>query len=965
MDSDRPARSDAVGGEASAQPGPVSLLVGRERELAELSRRLDAPDGPGLVLVHGERGAGRSAFARAAVEELRTRGRTVLSLGCAEDDQEHPLLLALRVIAAARKHRSAAAPQGAVWAPDPESEVLSAVERGDQAALAETLLSVLAYDTGVAVVVDDAQYADTESLDVLSDLATAQGSAPDLRVVVALTGAGHPGGGAERWAQSGSAWTICLPRLATQQLAEWVARRWQAVPDPALVDQVFELTRGIPAAADALLTEWAEQNAVRIADGHAFLAGDAPVPVLPDDDRFMRALYALGEPCRTVAAALSVLWPLGREAVWPAVDSTGLSGREFGDGVQRLVAAGLVDELPGEAEGTVRGWMFRSPLVEHAVRERLGPLERARLSAAGVRALWAVRDGSGAKIPAEPPTVLVAEADAETYLPDRIADAGVLLDRDRSVAELTAAADRLYPDPGNRGMLRWLRAALLLVEEPAAREQALLQYTNAAWVAGDHETAGRTAETILRDPSDVVSGPELQEMASLPVVAAAAAKDWSRLARMGSATWWDGMPLPPQAVGPARALALCMVERWQEALDLLRLTEETWRTDPHTRVIPELVLAVGDMVQGRTDLLTRGISTPPSRELPPGAVYGMTTAHSQQLLGAADLYGVLALLRSRGMAPEALPPGSRFLLLHLQGRWDEALALARRMVAKDEAFTAAPHHHLFTARMAAILVARGKTAGAGRLIADARGSGNGPLEIFLDLADSGVLRTMGDASAAERTLRRGLRAADARGYVHGTDELSAALAEVLADTGRTGEATAYLRRLADLAQRTGSERTRLLYLLASARVLGRDGTQGRAMLHEAVELARSRGQPFETAVTLESAAGHSGPPKVLHEAYELFGETGSLLRRFHARTAMREAGLTVTGRRQATAENERLLATLITEGLSNRQIATVLRLSEDAVANRLSRLFARTGLRSRTEVVSAVLTGRPLSAHER
>lgn len=87
-----------------------------------------------------------------------------------------------------------------------------------------------------------------------------------------------------------------------------------------------------------------------------------------------------------------------------------------------------------------------------------------------------------------------------------------------------------------------------------------------------------------------------------------------------------------------------------------------------------------------------------------------------------------------------------------------------------------------------------------------------------------------------------------------------------------------------------------------------------------------------------------------------------MLSRFHTRATMREAGLTVPGRRQATAENEQLLATLVTEGLANRQIATVLRLSEDAVANRLSRLFARTGLRSRTEVVSAMLTGNPLTA---
>ncbi|MFF7190253.1 LuxR C-terminal-related transcriptional regulator [Streptomyces sp. NPDC008222] len=76
---------------------------------------------------------------------------------------------------------------------------------------------------------------------------------------------------------------------------------------------------------------------------------------------------------------------------------------------------------------------------------------------------------------------------------------------------------------------------------------------------------------------------------------------------------------------------------------------------------------------------------------------------------------------------------------------------------------------------------------------------------------------------------------------------------------------------------------------------------------------------------------------------------------------MREAGRTVPGRKQATAENEQILAVLLAEGLTNRHIAAVLGLSEDAVANRLTRLFARTGLRSRTEVVKAVLTGRPLT----
>jgi ATP/maltotriose-dependent transcriptional regulator MalT len=386
-----------------------------------------------------------------------------------------------------------------------------------------------------------------------------------------------------------------------------------------------------------------------------------------------------------------------------------------------------------------------------------------------------------------------------------------------------------------------------------------------------------------------------------------------------------------------------------------------WRPHPHIRLIPELAQVVAYLVQGRTDVLARALETPPDPGLPPEALYSIAAGYCLQLLGNADLCGAMDLLKERGMPPEALPPTTHFLLLHLQGRWDDALALARGMVAKDQTFIAAPQHHLFTAGTAAILLARGKPAGAARLIAGERGTHEGHVEISLDVAEAAVLRTMGRPDAAEHILRRGLQEADARGYLYGTDELAAALATLRAEDGRADAAAACLWRLEELAGRTGSGRTRLLYLLASARVREQGSDAVREMLHEAVDLARSRGQPFETAVTLTAAAGDAGSPELLHEAYELYGETGSLLSRFHTRAALREAGLTVPGRKQATAENEQLLATLITEGLTNRQIATVLRLSEDAVANRLSRLFARTGLRSRTEVVSAMLTGNPLT----
>jgi DNA-binding CsgD family transcriptional regulator len=48
----------------------------------------------------------------------------------------------------------------------------------------------------------------------------------------------------------------------------------------------------------------------------------------------------------------------------------------------------------------------------------------------------------------------------------------------------------------------------------------------------------------------------------------------------------------------------------------------------------------------------------------------------------------------------------------------------------------------------------------------------------------------------------------------------------------------------------------------------------------------------------------------------------------------------------------------VTEALTNRQLSAVLGVSKSAVANRLMRLFARTGTRSRLELATAVLGAR-------
>jgi DNA-binding NarL/FixJ family response regulator len=72
---------------------------------------------------------------------------------------------------------------------------------------------------------------------------------------------------------------------------------------------------------------------------------------------------------------------------------------------------------------------------------------------------------------------------------------------------------------------------------------------------------------------------------------------------------------------------------------------------------------------------------------------------------------------------------------------------------------------------------------------------------------------------------------------------------------------------------------------------------------------------------------------------------------------MRKHDVLIPNRSATVAENDRLLATLVADGASNRELATVLLTSEKSIEGMLARLFARTGYRSRVDLAAAVLTG--------
>ncbi|MEU6224816.1 AAA family ATPase [Streptomyces sp. NPDC047042] len=923
-------------------------LLGRARESEQILDLLSVPGAPRPVLLRGEPGVGRSAFLHATGERLRAQGTPVHAVDCVHGDSDRPLLLVLRLVMAVEKRRPHAEHQPASG---PVARALAAVDRGDRAAMETLLRATLARCAPMTVLVDDAQNADPDSLAVLGRI-----DVPGIGLVVSYAGGAEAATGVE------AARTVVLRPLEARDIATLVERRLGAKADSDLAGRVAELTRGVPAAIEALLTGWTDRGAIRVADGHAFVPARTVIPVLPGDDRFVRVVDRLGEPARAVAAALSVLGPLGRPALRLAAAWSGLSTDAVSDGVRCLAEAGVIDAGFSEvlsAAAAVRGCPFRLPLTAHTVRERLSPVDRARLSAMAVEVLWedANSERAVSVLPSTPDHP--DETGALAYRADRIADAGSLVDRERAVAELTSVAHRMRPGPDVGRALRWLRVARDLAERADVRDLVLQQYGATAYLACDHSAGRGAGESLLRDPGPGLSDLDLQEAACLVVVVTANQRDWTTMSRLATAYWWDGLPVPVLAKVTGRALALLHLSRWREAAELLQETEPVWNTGPGARSAPARFKATADLARGRPEPHRHEPAMPDAPEFPRCKVYSPEGDRFDALLTTYDLRAAGTLLETLGLTAHTLPPLARFLFDHCAGRWDQALEVARRLLANAE-FRSTPvlDSSLLPARTAGILAARGRLATALQLVADMRGPAGGPPQCALDAAEAELRMTLGDLDEAERTLRGGLATARKHEQVHGTEELWALLAEVTSRAGHIGEATAALDHLTRIATRTSTDRAQLLRLLASARVLRADAPDtARDNLREAVRLARARGLPFETATTLLTAAtAEAVPATLLHEAYELFGTTDATLWRHHTRTALRAARLPVPGRAQTTAENDRLLATLIAEGFTNQQIADVLRVNADAVAQRLSRLFARTGLRSRTDVVTAVLT---------
>ncbi|NWJ69485.1 helix-turn-helix transcriptional regulator [Pseudonocardia sp. ICBG1122] len=537
------------------------------------------------------------------------------------------------------------------------------------------------------------------------------------------------------------------------------------------------------------------------------------------------------------------------------------------------------------------------------------------------------------------------------FVTDRIADAGKLLDQDLAYAEPTAQASAHVWKASPRAS-RWWQAAAHLAPSRAAEAAALTQHATSCMNGGDYRGAARSALDVVDRLLDTMTTAGARQMVVgtlLHVLHCTGNLDVLRDIAEGKE------PLPGDVTARLTwtGMALFWTGRWPEARPLLdRARRPEYENSSDTYAADLFCMAI-DVSRGDTAGF-EACRDDPSRwalDAVPALRFAFVVSMIEISIYLGDIERARGIRRSRDVRMEDLPLTVRASVAFADGRYDEAADLTRRacvltLSAEDLSGLVMRQHYAY------LLIARGQIVAA-RTFIEETGSRYSPIAFLLAGPAAAVDRVLGDRSAAYDRIGDAVTQSEDHGCVVGMEyvlmeQALAALAD--ADDVAARSAAAAMDKLHSTV---GSSRTALFSLLVRACV-----QHDQAAAVRSVAVARERSLSHEIAATLyvlghEDLLGHAE----LDELYTRYGQMDGLLYRHRIRTMMTRAGLSIPDRAGVTAENERLLSTLVGEGLGNRSIAMVLGVTEKSVEGRLGRVFARLGIGSRTELVTVVQRG--------
>ena len=368
------------------------VVVGRSAELDLLAAAVEgaAAGAGGIVFLRGEPGMGKTRLAAETVELARSSGMAILSGRATPSPTPAPYRALAEAFGSAWRGREPPAgpareglrPALEILVPawtaagEERQPVASTVTIGEAALV---LLGGLG-GAGALLVVDDLQWSDPESLEVLEYLAD---KVSELTVLVVAAGRTGEGPGAERLAHTlaarRSAQLVALGPLDGSGVRAAVAAALGTTdPPPALVGAVGERSGGSPFLVEELLASLIAIGALVQTGTGWEVRGALPV-VVPESLALAVAdrLAALPAPARRVVEMAAVL---GEHFDW----------RLVGDSVTGDVVAALRQAEESrlvEEDRCSGGFRFRHALTRTAVLGILVAPERVRLAGRALSAM--------------------------------------------------------------------------------------------------------------------------------------------------------------------------------------------------------------------------------------------------------------------------------------------------------------------------------------------------------------------------------------------------------------------------------------------------------------------------------------------------------------------------------------------------------------------------------------------------
>jgi DNA-binding CsgD family transcriptional regulator/tetratricopeptide (TPR) repeat protein len=951
-------------------------IIGRERDLEEINYALeDAGSGEGSVLaVVGEAGVGKSRLVREGVAAAR-RSRLTVLFGRAVQGQStvpyRPIAEALNSYF--RDEGPPDLPELAPFRPIlgalvPEWRQGDRVGIDDSAVvLAEAVLRLLHVlgrrAGGCLLVLEDLHWADPETLAIVEYLAANLDPEPVV-CLATLRSEASPALGLVRSLAAGR--TASLVELTRLEPPEVQAVACACLATPELPEQVADLLAahadGLPFFVEELLASVVSSGAL-VREGDRWVVARPLTVDVPDNfvASVERRLLALGEAAPVVTAAAT----LGRSFDWSLLPAmTGVGEMDVLASLRAAVDAQLLTAEP-TAGGSFR---FRHALTCDAVAGRLLPMERALLSR---RALEAVR----AATPGLPDETCELAAELAERAGDPAGAAALLVESGRrSLARGALASAEIT-----------LGRARELATDPAVAADATEALTEALSLAGNTDRALVVGEELAAALEAMDAAPERRGGVQLRLArAATTACRWevadAHLARGRS---WaaqagdDALAARLDAIAAQVAFGRGEIERADELarsalavaqrLDLHDLTSEAWEQIGRCARMHDL----------------RGAEAAFEQSLAVAERHGLTVWRIRALseLGFLDILAIgrrdrLQAVRDLAVASGALGTAAHvnyFLAIWHLDRGEperviplarEASGVARRFKMQQLTALAVSIEGVASGRLgrreemealfaeAQALVGEepavtGLAWSTGRAVCTLIGEDRRRTLECLDTA-MGHLRNAPWMANPERGLWALLRTIDDRGP--GTTG-AAARGEVEA----SGVAIHHMNA-AFLA-------------LAEAVAHGRAGRKEEAEL--AFDAAEAALEPVPwwrnvaRRIVAEPAIsdGWGDPVTWLREALPDFEERGQDRLAAATRSLLQKAGAPMPRKRQddqvpsdlreyGISRRELEVLILLAEGLQNKEIADRLYLSPRTVERHIANMTAKTGLRTRSELIA-------------